>query len=209
MIFTCIAVFCTNSSSPSRLASSNRANGSKLTRRVNFVLLLSFEVRGRRNTLVVVVAVVVIVGADIDGDIDVVLSADVIDEFVDLSVSSLLLLLSPLPLLVELPLGDNCFTSVGTVIGCAVVAVATLIFDLVPMFVDLLVASDFSAAFSISGKKNAGGISMRRDVYCTGFKPDEFERNFGCSDIGCLRMVNGFALIGKLSTFNEAATTET
>lgn len=161
--FTCMAVFCTSSNSPSKLASSSSANGSKLTRRVNFVFTpdsLSAE-RCRRGTSPFCNAFV--------------FSTSLLtDELADLSVSSMLLLL----LLVI----DDLF-SIRATDGIRLSSIA------------------FVLTFSNSGNNNSDGISMRRDVYWIGLMPDICDRKRGCSDSGCFLMVNGLALIGKLSMF--------
>lgn len=65
-----------------------------------------------------------------------------------------------------------------------------------------LVREDVVAAgFSVSGNKNADavGISIFLEFCCGGFMLDVKDFKRGCSDIGCLRMVSGLALIGRLS----------
>lgn len=98
-IRTCMAVFLTNSNSPSKLASSRRANGSKLTRRANFVLPLSpisdlfLRITSSSGDVFSSFELMVGVGVEVVEEVVIVDEAeeDVIIED-DLSVSSMLLL---------------------------------------------------------------------------------------------------------------------
>lgn len=99
-LLTCMAVFFTNSNSPSKLASSRRANGSKLTRRANFVFPLSpIWVLFRRITSSsgeVFSSFELMVGVGVEVVEEVVIVDEADDDVMiedDLSVSSMLLLL--------------------------------------------------------------------------------------------------------------------
>lgn len=127
MVHTCVAVFCTSSNSPSKLASNKSASGSKLTRRANFVLPCSLNEDLARFTKF-----------DDSGSGAGRSSSLAAFALIALSISSMVV--------VVVTVSD--VLAVSAVECCAAI----------------VAGSAFSGAFSVSGNRNDGGISMRLET---------------------------------------------